>query len=105
MCDLGPVPLLLPNYPCLGNGRFVSLCAAVTEEHEALGSRITIICAPGQPIPCMLDNVRVQAGLKITLHGGEVANENEVDAMLAFSPDRFGHMCTVTEKQAQILLV
>jgi hypothetical protein len=47
----------------------------------------------------------MQAGLKITLHGGEVANEREVDAMLEFAPDRFGHMCVVTEAQAQMLLV
>ena len=49
--------------------------------------------------------VHVQAGLKITLHGGEVDNEIEVDAMLDFLPDRFGHMCVLTELQEQRLLV
>lgn len=47
----------------------------------------------------------MQAGLKITVHGGEVVNEREVDAMLSFAPDRFGHMCIVTEAQNQLLLV
>lgn len=47
----------------------------------------------------------MQAGLKITLHGGEVENENEVDDMLDFLPDRFGHMCVLTELQQQRLLV
>lgn len=47
----------------------------------------------------------MQAGLKITLHGGEVANEREVDAMLEFAPERFGHMCVLTEQQRQLLMV
>lgn len=49
--------------------------------------------------------LHVQAGLQITLHGGEVPNESEVDCMLAFAPDRLGHMCCLTEKQAQALVV
>ena len=50
---------------------------------------------------CML----LQCGLKITLHAGEVPNEAEVDAMLNFAPDRFGHMCFATPAQHKRLLV
>lgn len=44
-------------------------------------------------------------GLKVTLHGGEVDNDAEVEAMLRFRPDRLGHMCCMGPKCEADLLV
>ena len=38
-------------------------------------------------------------GLPITLHCAEVVNEAEADAMLAFGPERLGHVCCLSEQQ------
>jgi adenosine deaminase len=45
------------------------------------------------------------SGLKVTLHGGEINNDDEVEAMLRFRPDRLGHMCCMGPKCEAHLLV
>lgn len=45
-----------------------------------------------------------QAGLKITVHAGEVPNDAEVAAILKFAPDRLGHMCCMSEELEDQLL-
>ena len=47
----------------------------------------------------------VQEGLGVTVHAGEVPNAAEVDAVLAFRPDRIGHFCCASDAQQQALLV
>jgi hypothetical protein len=49
--------------------------------------------------------LRCFAGLKVTLHGGEINNDEEVEAMLRFRPDRLGHMCCMGPKCEADLLV
>lgn len=42
-------------------------------------------------------------GLKITLHCGEVQNSPEILAMLAFRPERLGHVCTLNDEEMEVL--
>lgn len=53
----------------------------------------------------MAEGCVVQAGLGVTVHAGEVPNGAEVDAVLAFRPDRIGHFCCASDAQQQALLV
>lgn len=45
------------------------------------------------------------AGLRITLHGGEVEAAEEGRDMIAFGPERLGHMCVMDEETEAALLV
>ncbi|KAJ7530957.1 hypothetical protein O6H91_14G026400 [Diphasiastrum complanatum] len=45
-----------------------------------------------------------QHGLPITLHCGEVPNPREVEAMLAFQPERVGHACFLESPDLSTLL-
>eukprot|EP00892_Ulva_mutabilis_P003273 jgi/Ulvmu1/1317/UM011_0045.1 len=45
-----------------------------------------------------------KAGLAVTVHAGEVPNIAEVDAILAFVPDRVGHLCCASEAQELALM-
>eukprot|EP01017_Pseudomicrothorax_dubius_P047985 TRINITY_DN8664_c0_g1_i3.p1 TRINITY_DN8664_c0_g1~~TRINITY_DN8664_c0_g1_i3.p1 ORF type:complete len:325 (-),score=68.84 TRINITY_DN8664_c0_g1_i3:36-1010(-) len=51
----------------------------------------------------MLTDAR-DAGLKLTVHVGEVKNEREVDEILDFAPDRLGHFNFYTKSQRLRLL-
>lgn len=45
-----------------------------------------------------------EAGLKIALHAGELAGtDGEMSQMLAFRPDRFGHVCFISSANAATL--
>mmetsp|Transcript_26097 Transcript_26097/g.49276 ORF Transcript_26097/g.49276 Transcript_26097/m.49276 type:complete len:351 (-) Transcript_26097:333-1385(-) len=46
-----------------------------------------------------------ELGLKLTLHCGEVENSAEVQAMLAFRPERLGHCCTLNHSEMETLRV
>ncbi|KAL8151195.1 hypothetical protein V2J09_021003 [Rumex salicifolius] len=39
-----------------------------------------------------------EQGMRITLHCGEVPNQDEIHAMLDFHPDRIGHACCLEDK-------
>eukprot|EP01018_Ginkgo_biloba_P003531 Gb_00816 [translate_table: standard] len=43
-------------------------------------------------------------GLPITLHCGEVPNRQEIQAMLAFHPERLGHVCCLEEAEWNTLM-
>lgn len=40
-------------------------------------------------------------GLKVTVHCGEVENEEEIDDVLEWGPDRLGHFLTCSDEQFQ----
>ncbi|GMH85300.1 hypothetical protein TL16_g10186 [Triparma laevis f. inornata] len=40
-------------------------------------------------------------GLKVTVHCGEVENEEEIDGVLEWGPDRLGHFLTCSDEQFQ----
>ena len=43
-------------------------------------------------------------GLKVTIHTGEIPSDGETAAILAFKPDRLGHVCFLSDAHHQILL-
>lgn len=57
-----------------------------------VGGDMTVLCA-------------VQSGLGVTVHAGEVDAAAEVDAVLAFRPDRVGHLCCASAGQEELLMV
>ncbi|KAI0557707.1 Adenosine/AMP deaminase [Gracilaria domingensis] len=89
----------------------VELTRMIMEEYEDLSSLIVGFDFSGDPnrgswseFEPVLKDIRRQFGLPITLHFGEVSNDDECMRMLDFGPDRIGHAAILSKEVVHRLL-